>query len=126
MARKAKGKLTVAEKKKRHEREAEGAAGGAIAGAALGAVAGPPGVAVGAVFGAAAGAMAGAVSADKAASREAEERRLDKEIGVMSGELGAPNLEHPPAKIGAYSGSSVGPGSTNDAAPAEGPMQTPR
>jgi hypothetical protein len=50
---------------------------------------------------------------------------LDDEIGVSGGELGAPNLEHPPAKVGAYSGTSAGVSSEGGEQPAEGPMQTP-
>ena len=99
--------------------------GGALAGAAIGAVAGPPGAIAGAMIGAAAGALSG-VAADKASDeRKEEDEKLDHEIGVSGGELGAPNLKHPPAKIGAYSGSSAGAGTSTDEEPAEGPIQPP-
>lgn len=115
-----------ADTKKRHEREIEGGGGGAIAGAAVGSLAGPPGAAVGAVIGAVAGAIMGAAFEDGEAAKDAEERKLDAEAGVSGGEMGAPNLKHPPAKVGAYSGASSGAGSTEgDEEPAEGPMQSP-
>ena len=117
-----------AETKKRHEREIEGGGGGAIAGAAVGSLAGPPGAAVGAVIGAVAGAIMGAAFEDGEASKDAEERKLDEETGVSGGEMGAPNLKHPPAKVGAYSGASSGAGASSseeDEESAEGPMQTP-
>jgi hypothetical protein len=59
------------------------------------------------------------------AAKEAEDAKLDAEIGVSGGELGAPNLAHPPAKVGAYSGSSAGSGEGDGEEPSEGPMQTP-
>jgi phage tail tape-measure protein len=105
--------------------EAEGAASGALAGAALGAAAGPPGMIAGAVIGGIAGAAAGA-ALDTASSREeARTRELDAEIGVTEGDLGAPNLKHPPAKVGAYSGASSGAAASSGEEAAEGPMQTP-
>jgi hypothetical protein len=114
-----------AERKERREHEAEGGAAGAVAGGVLGAVGGPPGVVAGMVIGAAAGALAGFAADRESAAHEAEEAKLDREIGVSEGELGAPNLEHPPATVGTYSGSSTGTASTDGEAPAEGPMQPP-
>jgi hypothetical protein len=109
----------------RLKHEAEGAASGAVAGAVIGAAAGPPGVVAGAILGAVAGTMAGAVL-DGESSREASHTRaLDAQMGVSEGDLGAPNLKHPPAKVGAYSAASTGAGSPGGADPAEGPMQTP-
>jgi len=106
-------------------REVEGGAAGAAAGAVLGAVAGPPGMVAGAVIGGVVGAVAAGVL-DTEADREAlHQRELDKAIGMSEGELGAPNLEHPPAKDGAYSAASVGASSHSDSAPAEGTMSTP-
>jgi phage tail tape-measure protein len=115
------------ETSKRHEREIEGGGGGAIAGAAVGSLAGPVGTAVGAVVGAVAGAIMGAAVENGEAAKAAEDRDLDEEIGVSEGELGAPNLKHPPAKVGAYSGGSAGTSSSSDDddEPAEGPIQTP-
>ena len=122
---KHKGPRSVTETNLRHEREVEGGVGGAIAGAALGALAGPPGAAAGAIIGAIAGAIAGAAVEEGEEARAAEDARLDEEIGVSGGELGAPNLEHPPATVGAYSLGSVGVSTGGGDEPAEGPMQTP-
>ncbi len=43
---------------------------------------------------------------------------------MTGGELGAPNLKHPPARVGAYSAASAGvaTGGDDDEAPAEGPI----
>jgi hypothetical protein len=108
-----------------HEREAEGGAGGAIAGAALGAVAGPPGIIAGAVLGGLVGAIAGA-AVERGAERASDRtRELDQVIGVMGGDLGAPNLEHPPATRGTYSAGSAGAAASSGQEPAEGPIQSP-
>jgi hypothetical protein len=118
---------TPSNAKKRREHEVEGGTAGALAGATLGAIAGPPGAVAGAVVGAIAGAVAGRVVEGSNEARAAEDEELDREIGVSGGELGAPNLEHPPAKIGAYSGGSAGVGPMDDdESPAEGPIQPPR
>jgi Glycine zipper len=123
---KTKDKGATDKTKKRVERELEGGAAGALAGAAVGSVAGPPGAIAGAVIGAIAGAVAGRAAEMTDESRAAEDQKLDGEIGVSGGELGAPNLKHPPAKIGAYSGGSAGVGpSSGDEEPAEGPIQPP-
>jgi hypothetical protein len=50
------------------------------------------------------------------------DRELDAEIGVSGGDLGAPNLKHPPATTGVYSAASSGAGASGES-PAEGPMQ---
>jgi hypothetical protein len=107
--------------------EAEGGAAGAIAGAAFGMIAGPPGVVAGAVVGGIAGGLAAAVLDREDSKRGSRERALDAEIGVTAGDLGAPGLEHPPARVGAYSSASAGSGTAmnGDDAPAEGPMQPP-
>jgi len=110
----------------RREHEAEGVVAGALAGAAMGGVAGPPGAIAGGLLGGAMGAAAAAALTDAAEERAARDAKLDEEIGVVDGDLGAPNLEHPPARTGAYGReSSGGGGSAVDAAPAEGPMQPP-
>lgn len=118
-------KRTKAETKARHEFEAGGGAAGAIVGAAFGSVAGPPGIAAGAVIGAIAGAIVGAATEDNSLSRAAEEKKLDREIGVSGGELGAPNLKHPPATIGAFSAASSSSAGTQEPTAAEGPLQAP-
>jgi hypothetical protein len=112
--------------KRRLAHEAEGGASGALAGAAFGMVAGPPGMIAGAVIGGVAGALTGAVLDSEGARKSSRTRTLDAEIGVSGGEMGAPNLEHPPAKSGAYSAASAGAGSASTGDdPAEGPMQPP-
>jgi phage tail tape-measure protein len=83
---------------KRLEHEAEGAAAGAFAGALVGACAGPPGVIAGAILGGAAGAMVGRVMDAQASADVARTRELDAVIGVSGGDMGAPNLTHPPAE----------------------------
>jgi phage tail tape-measure protein len=114
-------------KKKQVEREVEGGAAGALAGATMGAFAGPPGAIAGAVVGAVAGAVAGRAIEKGVEARAAENEELDSEIGVSGGELGAPNLKHPPAKIGAYSGGSAGVGGgADDEEPDEGPIPAPK
>lgn len=107
----------------RHEREAELAVAGAVAGAALGAVAGPPGAAVGALVGAIGGAVAGVASARGSELEGAHDRELDDEIGLNGEGLGAPGLEHPPARVGAYSSGSSGSSAPSSGhAPASGPL----
>jgi hypothetical protein len=99
---------TKVKRRTRRVHELEAAAGGAVAGALAGALAGPPGAIAGAVIGAAAGAVAeSAVERDGAVAR-ARDAQLDKEIGVTAGDIGAPNLKHPPAKVGAYSAAALG------------------
>jgi hypothetical protein len=111
--------------KRRLAREAEGGASVALVGALVGVAAGPPGMIAGAILGGVAGALAGGVADDDASRQASHTRKLDEEIGVSGGDLGAPNLTHPPAKIGAYSMASAGLGSSSGGEPAEGPMQTP-
>jgi hypothetical protein len=105
--------------------EAGGAAGGAIAGAALGAMAGPAGAAAGAVLGGVVGAFVAKVADEESARVSFHDGELDAVIGVSGGDLGAPNLEHPPATRGTYSGGSAGGGSTGGGAAAGGPMPSP-
>jgi hypothetical protein len=104
--------------------EAEAGVAGAVAGAAVGAAAGPPGIAAGAAIGAVAGAIAGRALEVDAERKAAHDRTLDAEIGVTEGSLGAPNLRHPPAVRGAYSGASAGV-TSEGGQPAEGPIQVP-
>lgn len=113
--------------KRRIAHEAEGGASGALVGAALGAAAGPPGMVAGALIGSMAGALAGAALDTESLRQTARTRELDAEIGVSEGELGAPNLEHPPATVGAFSAASAGTSpSSGDDEPAEGPIQPPQ
>jgi hypothetical protein len=109
---------------RRLEHEAGGGASGAVVGAIVGASAGPPGMVAGAIIGGVAGALAGKVLDQESAASEQRTRELDEEIGVSGGDLGAPNLKHPPPTGGAYSAASSGVRPAEDA-PAEGPIQTP-
>ncbi len=111
--------------KRRAAHDAERTAAGALAGAALGAAAGPPGALAGAVFGGVVGALAGVALENASLESSEHERKLDEEIGVIGGEIGAPNLAHPKAIVGAYSSASAGGGSSSDSTPAEGPISEP-
>lgn len=81
---------------------------GAIGGAALGALAGPNGVIAGAIMGGIAGLLAAFALTRHARMNAYVQEALDEDIGVMGGTLGAPNLEHPPAKMGLYAAESTG------------------
>jgi hypothetical protein len=105
--------------------EAGGAAGGAIAGAALGSIAGPAGAAAGAVIGGVVGAFVAKVSDEEAARVSFHDGELDEAIGVTGGDLGAPNLKHPPAIRGTYSAASCGGAGGGGGSEADGPMQAP-
>jgi hypothetical protein len=50
------------------------------------------------------------------------DQELDETIGVTEGSMGAPNLKHPPAKVGAYSRAASGGGSPEANTPAQGPI----
>jgi phage tail tape-measure protein len=110
---------------KRLAHEAEGTASGALLGAALGTAAGPPGMVAGAIVGGLVGAVTGAVLDSEAARRDAHERELDEAIGVTGGDLGAANLKHPPARVGAYSAASSGAAAPAGETSADGPLQEP-
>lgn len=105
--------------------EAGGAAAGAIAGAAMGSVGGPPGAVVGAVIGGMVGAVVTKVSDEETERESLHNQELDEEIGVEGGDLGAPNLKHPPAVRGTYSAGAAGATSGGDGSSAEGPMSSP-
>lgn len=88
---------------------ATGTALGAAAGAAAGAIAGPPGIVAGAILGAVAGAATTEALAESDEDKEAHEAKLDREIGVTGGNMGA-SMMTMPARIGAYSAGSAGVG----------------
>jgi uncharacterized membrane protein len=108
-----------------HLHEVGGAAGGAIAGAAIGAIGGPGGAAAGAVIGGVIGAFVTKVADEESARVSFHDGELDAAIGVNGGDLGAPNLEHPPATRGTYSASSSGGGGGGGESSASGPMSAP-
>lgn len=105
---------------------------GLMAGAALGAFAGPVGILAGAIGGSIVGAVL-AIGHNRQIHLEAlEEERIDRELGVIHGDIGAPNLRHPPPRAGGlYHSSSLGVGGTgggydtNEGVVAEGPMNPP-
>ncbi len=111
--------------KRRLIHETEGAASGALAGAVVGMAAGPPGIVAGAIIGAVTGGVAGAALDIESSRESAHTRELDAEIGVGGRDLGAPNLTHPPARVGAYSAGAAGVDASSGEEPAEGPMQVP-
>jgi outer membrane lipoprotein SlyB len=82
----------------RVEHEAEGGALGAIGGAVMGSVAGLPGALAGALLGGIAGVMAGGAVDSESSDDTVRTKKLDAEIGVTDGNIGAPNLEHPPGR----------------------------
>jgi hypothetical protein len=99
----------------------------ALAGAILGGVgAGPIGLVVGLGLGAIVGALVAIALERQSHVDAARDRRSDEAIGVFGGTLGAPNLEHPPPRVGAYSPESMGSSSwpKEPGEPASGPMPT--
>jgi hypothetical protein len=98
---------------------------GLAAGAALGSYAGPPGLVAGALLGGVVGALL-SIAQNRQMHRESEEvDRFDETVGITSGDLGVPNLEHPPATIGTYSSSSLGLGWEADPIVSRGPINAP-
>jgi hypothetical protein len=83
---------------------------GAVAGVIAGAIAGPAGAIAGSLIGAAVGAAAGRAIAFEDSRRQRNDERLDREIGVIDGSLGAASPHQPPARVGAYSAASCGAG----------------
>lgn len=88
-------------------------------------MAGPIGMVAGAVVGAAAAAIASNAAQEADEEKAAHDLALDEEIGVLGGDIGAPNLKHPPARIGAFSAASSGASLGGGHALAEGPMPAP-
>jgi hypothetical protein len=108
---------------RRHLLEAAGGAAGALGGAALGSMAGPPGAAAGAVIGGIVGALASAAVQSEAYDISEHDAELDAELGISEGDIGAPNLEHPPAERGAFSAANSGADVVlGEPEPASGPM----
>ncbi len=97
-------KLPVSICNGRFAHEMEGGVSGALAGAVLGVAAGPPGLLAGAIIGGVLGIVVGATLDTESNRRLARARKLDAEIGVTGGNLGAPHLLHPPASAAASAG----------------------
>jgi hypothetical protein len=95
---------------------------GAAAGATTGVLAGPPGVIAGAMIGGAVGAVAAtALHADH--EKAAREEALDRDIGVIGGDLGAAVENAPKSARGVFHAASLGITSAGTA-PSEGPIQS--
>lgn len=95
---------------------------GAISGAVLGGLAGPAGAAAGALIGAAMGALSAMAFETVAAEHDEHDEKLDRDIGISEGDIGAPNLKHPPAKVGAFSSASSGADTSSEVTPSGGPI----
>jgi hypothetical protein len=99
---------------------------GAIAGAGFGGIfAGPAGAAAGAVVGAAMGAATGWAAEMRAKEDALHDAKLDREIGVVDGDLGVPGLRHPASRPVALSREVSGAGSAVETRQAGGPIQAP-
>ncbi len=95
---------------------------GAAAGATTGILAGPPGMVAGAVIGSVVGAVAGVALHQDHVRLDAKEAQLDRDIGVIGGNLGEASPDAPKAERGAFHVASVGM-ATAMTTPSEGPMQ---
>jgi hypothetical protein len=98
------------------------AVAGMVAGGLVGSLAGPAGIAVGAVLGGAAAAAAGSTALGNAKELRAHDAKLDADIGVDGGNLGAAPPNQPPVRIGAFSRASMGVGPSSGPS-GEGPIQ---
>jgi hypothetical protein len=96
---------------------------GAAVGATMGILAGPPGMIAGAVLGGAVGAAAAGVLHEDKAHLAAVDEQLDRDIGVIGGNIGEASPDAPKSKLGAFHLASMGVGGTS-VTPAEGPMQS--
>ncbi len=99
---------------------------GAVAGASTGAIGGPLGLAMGAVLGTAIGASSGIAMEFMEAAHRIHDEQLDRDIGVVDGDIGAGSvLSHPPPSMGGlFSAAIAGVSSMRGShPPAEGPMQ---
>ena len=94
-------------------------------GALVGSAAGPPGIVAGAIVGAFIGAAAGRAFEENQEALGAEDRRLDRAIGVTEGHIGEASPDQPPARMGLYHSASMGRGGGSDAATCDGPIPTP-
>jgi hypothetical protein len=97
--------------------------GGAAAGAVIGMVGGPPGMAIGAAIGSIVGAAAGIALRDTEIQRETHDAELDRDIGVIGGDLGEAWPDQPPSRLGRLHSASLGIGGDEAAEPSDGPMQ---
>jgi hypothetical protein len=96
---------------------------GATAGAIAGSIAGPIGAIAGAVVGGAVGAVAGGALEDLEHQRHVHDEELDRDIGVIGGNIGEADPDQPPPVIGAFSRATMGVGHDTEAPLSDGPMQ---
>jgi hypothetical protein len=101
---------------------AAGVLAGMAAGAAMGAMAGPPGLIAGAVIGSAIGAAASIALDAQDAENHQKDEALDRDIGVIDGDLGAAPPNQPPVTRGAFSAASMGVSRGPQVEPSEGPI----
>lgn len=100
-----------------------GAVIGALGGMALGVLAGPSGLLIGGLLGALGGAGIGDALSTIQDHASLHEERVDEELGIIDGNLGAASPDQPPAWIGAYSAGSAGvTRGPFDITPDEGPI----
>lgn len=107
--------------------EVSAGAVGAIAGAGFGGIfAGPAGAAAGAIVGAAMGAASGWAAEMRAKDDARRDEKLDRDIGVIGGDIGVTGLRHPPSRGAALSREASGAGSAIERpVSAGGPMTPP-
>jgi hypothetical protein len=96
---------------------------GAAAGAATGLLAGPPGAIAGAVIGGVVGASA-ATALHRDHDHAEHEAELDREIGVIGGNLGEASPDAPASTLGAFHAASLGIATSTGVEPAEGIIQS--
>ncbi|HZF51079.1 MAG TPA: hypothetical protein VE093_20615 [Polyangiaceae bacterium] len=95
---------------------------GMAAGAVTGAIAGPPGMIAGAVLGSAMGAAAGIALDAQNLEESRKDEELDRDIGVVDGNIGEASPNQPPITRGTFSAASMGVANEVAVSPAEGPI----
>lgn len=112
---------------RRRRRYAAGGLGvGAACAGAVGAIAaGVPGAIVGAAIGSVMGGMTAWAMRSGTEIEATRDSQLDIDIGVTGGEIGVESLEHPPAKVGAFSKEAAGAGGSTEPHSASGPFLRP-
>jgi hypothetical protein len=97
-----------------------GAIAGELAGAVIGSIAGPAGALAGVVLGGIAGSVAGHVLEIDQERAAQDTKKLDEDIGVEGGDIGAARGRHASRNMPSSASSGVGSEGTS---PAEGPIQ---
>lgn len=95
---------------------------GAAAGAVVGVLAGPPGIVAGAVIGGAIGVGAATALHRQHLEEARKDEQLDRDIGVIGGNLGEAPPDAPKSERGVFHAASLGIGG-GGAEPSEGLMQ---